>query len=301
MRSARNCPVCNSDATQAAPFLAGNIEREKLTQYSYASRKTPEFMCHHLIRCKTCDLVYADQPPSDAELAHAYHEAHYDTPDEASDAALAYIHAIQPALERLPHHRCALEIGTGTGIFLEHLRQHGFEELVGVEPSLSAILAAPEERRSWIRHDVFREEDFAPASFDLICCFMTLEHVADPRVIADAAMRLLRPGGAFVSVAHDYRSPINRLLGKRSPIIDIEHMQLFSRSSILSLYRRSGYAEIAASSFKNRYAIGYWARLLPLPEKLKAIAQRALTAARMNRLKLGLNVGNMIAIGFKSQ
>ena len=29
-------------------------------------------------RCPTCDLAYADQPPSEDEVAHAYHVADYD-------------------------------------------------------------------------------------------------------------------------------------------------------------------------------------------------------------------------------
>jgi hypothetical protein len=54
-----------------------------------------------------------------------------------------------------------------------------------------------------------------------------MEHVLDPKVIALPAFRLLRPGGAFVTVTHDHRGRLNRLLGRRSPIIDIEHLQLF--------------------------------------------------------------------------
>ncbi|RYG10453.1 MAG: class I SAM-dependent methyltransferase, partial [Burkholderiales bacterium] len=170
-------------------------------------------MCHRLMRCTVCDLVYADQPPPAQELAQAYHQAEYDSSQEANDAAAAYRVAAQQALDRLPRQTSALEIGTGTGIFLECLKQAGFEELVGVEPSSAAIQAAPEHRRAWIREGVFEESDFAPESFDLVCCFMTLEHVRDPRVIAGAAFRLLRPGGAFIAVTHDYRSPVNRLLG----------------------------------------------------------------------------------------
>ena len=43
-------------------------------------------MCHRLVQCPTCDLIYADQPPDAVELAHAYHLAEYDSADEASDA-----------------------------------------------------------------------------------------------------------------------------------------------------------------------------------------------------------------------
>ena len=256
-------------------------------------------MCHRLVLCPNCDLVYADQPPGEGELAHAYHVADYDSSEEANDAAKAYILAIQPALGRLAQRQSALEIGTGTGIFLEHLSNEGFAELVGVEPSSAAISAAPEYRQSWIHEGMFEEKNFAPESFDLICCFMTMEHVRDPDIIARAAFRLLRPGGAFVTVTHDYRSLVNRLLGKRSPIIDIEHLQLFSERSVRYLFEHAGYANVTVNSLVNAYSLRYWMRMAPLPYGLKHGISNLMSAFGIGHIKLGINVGNHITAGFK--
>ena len=300
MKEIRPCPVCQTASEKAKLFLENNIDPSKLSGFSFASRKTPEFMCHRLMRCPTCDLVYANQPPGDDVLAHAYHVAEYDSSEEANDAAAAYIRAIQPTLNKLAGRQSALEIGTGTGIFLEHLSREGFIELVGVEPSSAAIAAAPINHRAWIREGVFEEKDFLPESFDLICCFMTMEHVRDPRIIASAALRLLRPGGAFVTVTHDYGSLINRLLGKRSPIIDVEHMQLFSKASMEFLFDDVGYTNVSVKAFKNIYSIQYWLRLMPLPGGLKQSLMRFMIKIGMNHVKLGVNVGNLITAGFKN-
>ena len=299
INTSRNCPLCNTTPSESTLFVDENIDRGKLSGFSYASRKAPEYMCHRLMQCPTCDLVYADQPPTQAELAHAYHLADYDSSDEANDAASAYIKAIQPALHKLACRDSALEIGTGTGIFLEHLAQAGFRTLVGVEPSKAAISAAPDTRRGWIRQGIFDENDFAPASFDLICCFMTLEHVRDPKMIAQAALRLLRPGGVFISVAHDYRGLVNRLLGKRSPIIDIEHMQLFSRRSLRYMLENAGYSGVTVNAFTNRYSIRYWMRIAPLPLGIKRCLERLVTGVGAGRVKIGVNVGNLVTAGFK--
>src|SRR5450830_1071724 len=174
MPTSRSCPVCNTPSDQAQLFIAKNIDPELISGFSFASRKTPEYMCHQLVRCRICDLVYADTPPAVEELAQAYHTASYDSAEEANDAAMSYAEAIKPVLQALAHRGVALEIGTGTGIFLEHLKSDGFSELIGVEPSSAAIAAAPESRRIWIREGMFREQDFEPASIDLICCFMTM-------------------------------------------------------------------------------------------------------------------------------
>lgn len=258
-------------------------------------------MCHRLVKCPTCDLVYVDEPPDEDELAHAYHVADYDSSEEANDAATAYIRAIGPTLGSLGRRESALEIGAGTGVFLDHLAREGFTTLIGVEPSRAAIAAAPANRRGWIREAMFDEKDFLPGSFDLICCFMTMEHVRDPGAISRAALRLLRPGGAFVTVTHDYRSLVNRVLGKRSPIIDIEHMQLFSPPSARYLFESSNYENVTVRAFVNHYSLRYWMRLAPLPSGLKRTVSRLMTKLGIGEIKLGFNVGNLVTAGFKSR
>ncbi len=299
MNVARSCPVCLADSSGAKLVLDTNIDRNKISEFSFSSRKEPEFMCHRLVLCQDCGLVYADQPPSETELAAAYHAASYDSSEEADDAAASYIKAISPVLRSLKQRQRALEIGAGTGVFLEHLSRAGFQNLVGVEPSSAAIAAAPTHRKQWIAEGMFDESDFEPESFDLICCFMTMEHVRDPSVVAQAAFRLLRPGGAFVTVTHDYQAWINRMMGAKSPIIDIEHMQLFSEKSLRRLFVRAGLTGLTVSGFVNTYSLRYWLRLVPLPRVLKLVFSRLIEALNLGKLKLSANVGNLIFAGFK--
>jgi SAM-dependent methyltransferase len=298
MLESRPCPVCNEPAEKAELFLEENIDINRISKLTFASRKEPEFMCHRLIRCTVCDLVYASNPPNQSELAYAYHLADYDSSDEANDAARSYISAMHQIFERLTPKNRALEIGSGTGILLEMLSEKGFDELIGVEPSLAAIAASPLHRKSWLRQEIFAEENFEPESFDLICCFMTLEHMLDPMSTAAAAKRLLRPGGAFVTVTHDYRGLVNRILGERSPIIDIEHMQLFSRRSIRDLYERNGFECVQVNGFWNRYSVRYWTRLLPIRSSSKKRIIKTLELMKLANTKLKVNVGNVLSFGF---
>jgi SAM-dependent methyltransferase len=295
----RPCPICLESIDGATLFLDEHIDRTHLSEFSFASRKDPEYMRYKLVRCLTCQLVYAPSPPSQGELANAYHAAEYDSAEEANDAAKAYIRALGPILGQLTQRQKALEIGAGTGVLLELLKEQGFTDVIGVEPSTAAISAAPPQRRGWLLEGIFDETAFEPASFDLICCFMTMEHVHDPLSTALAARRLLRPGGAFVTVTHDYNSSVNRLLGSRSPIIDIEHMQIFSQKSILELFKRCDYKNISAQQFKNYYSPSYWVRLAPLPRLVKSQLRRLFAFVGIDRLKLGLKVGNTITVGFR--
>lgn len=295
----RKCPVCGASADKAVEYLRENIDESKVSRYSFASRKVPEYMSNHMVLCRVCDLVYADRPPTQEELAEAYHEASYDSSEEANDAAKAYIRAFHQFLPTGPGEISALEIGTGTAVFLQELSDFGFSELIGVEPSRAAIDAAPENRRAWIREGIFQESAFQSESFDVIACFMTLEHVRDPQTIADASFRLLKPGGIFLSVTHDYRHAVNKLLGTRSPIVDIEHMQLFSRKSIVALFESRGFTDVEACSFRNRYALSYWARLFPFPKGLKVLVNDFLNQTKIGKIKIGLNVGNTATVARK--
>lgn len=295
----RACPVCGAGADQTEPFLSDSRDDALLSASSFASRKVPEYMSHAMVRCRVCDLAYVDRPPSVDELAASYHAADYDSAEEAEDAADAYARAITPVLTKLRNRGSALEIGTGTAAFLERLSDAGFGELVGIEPSTAAIDAAPEHRKAWIREGIFEGSDFPPESFDLICCFMTLEHVQDPGALVAAAHRLLRPGGVFVGVTHNRRAWLNRLLGRRSPIVDVEHMQLFSEQSSKELLSRNGYVEIGGASFRNAYRLGYWLRLVPMSRTLKGKLTRGIRGTLLDSRRIPFNVGNYMSWGFK--
>ena len=299
MTNPRVCPVCSSAVIDSDLFQEENIDLTRISNFSFASRKIPEFMCHKLVRCRKCDLVYVCSPPASSELAQAYHVADYDSSEEAEDAADAYIKAMKPVFQNVVNKHDALEIGAGTGILLELLKKEGFINLIGVEPSAAAILAAPKYRREWLQESIFEENNFKPNSFDIICCFMTMEHVYDPGEIARSAFNLLRPGGVFVTVTHDYKSLVNKLLGKRSPIIDIEHMQLFSSKSIRYLFAKNGYEDISVRDFKNNYALKYWFRLTPFPQYFKSIMLSFMKIVGVDNIKFSINVGNIICYGFK--
>ena len=296
----RNCPICRDPAAATVPFLRDSVRDEAVTSASFASRKLPEYMSHAMVRCMQCDLAYVDLPPSQGQLADNYHAADYDSSEEAEHAADSYIKAIRPVLDSLAGRMDdALEIGTGTAAFLSRLKDAGFQNVVGVEPSISAIAHASPERRAWIREGIFEEKDYALNSFDLITCFMTLEHVREPGDLVESALRLLRPGGAFVGVTHDYRGWVNRALGTRSPIVDIEHMQLFSAKSSRALLATRGFERVEAEAFANAYRPSYWLRLMPLPEALKHNVIRLMKGGLLDATRIPFNVGNTMSWGFK--
>jgi len=143
----QTCPICESFIEDASVFMEVNIDSSKLSNFSFALRKVPEWMCNQLFRCHQCSLMYAPNLLTVDEFAQAYHEASYDNNKDINDAAKSYAHAVSSTLKNLPAKNSALEIGSGTGVFLDHLLGMGFENVVGIEPSMAAIKVAPENRQ----------------------------------------------------------------------------------------------------------------------------------------------------------
>ncbi len=296
-RGARACPTCGSTG-RTTPFVAARIDTAALGAFSYASRKMPEFFSLRLVTCDTCETIYAPEPPPEELLRHAYQDAAFDTAVEAEAAAATYDRAIFAMLPK-PWEGPALEIGCGTGALLAYLRSRGFAPVIGVEPSVAATQAAPAEVRPLIRVEPFKASLFEPASFAMIGCFQTIEHLSDPSGFVRDAFELLRPGGAVLIVAHDPRHWLNRLLGRRSPIIDIEHLQLFSRRALQALLRRAGFATGPSVALVNRYPLRYWLRLTPLPLELRRRLIDVVDRVGLGGTMISFNVGNQLAMGTK--
>lgn len=293
----RFCPVCGS--ARCVPFAEASFDKERLGSLSFASRKPPELMCLELVRCLDCDLVYAPEPLGERELASLYAAAGYDSAEESNQAAQTYGLALEPHLRRLKGRNGACEVGAGNGAFLPWLVKQGFAEVIGIEPSSCAIQAAAASDRVLLHEGMFEAKILAGKRLSLICTFMTLEHLRDPGAFVMQVFDLLEPGGMLAVVVHDWQAWPNRLLGLRSPIIDIEHMQLFCSKALRIMLEKAGFENISLESIKNRYALRYWLRLLPLPASFRRGARRFLAFGGLAERIIGLNVGNLLGIAFR--
>ena len=294
----RACPICGPNSP-ARVFSEANIDENRLGSFSYASRKAPELMHFRLMQCARCDLLYASPAPEKEALHTAYEDAAYDSGAEAQFASKTYLRHALRILGNLPDRVGALDIGAGDGAFLERLLETGFTGVEGVEPSDAPIRAAGGRVRPLLKKGIFREEDFRPGAYSLVSCFQTMEHLHDPGKMCRAALELLKPGGAFITVSHNYRSFFARLLGAKSPIFDVEHLQLFSPRSMRSLLETSGFTGVRVFQITNTYPLHYWLKIAPLGMELKTRMIAVSKSAGFGYLPLPVRGGNMFAVGYK--
>lgn len=295
----RNCPVCGAPAEKGRVHLEGNFSMEQVTSFSFSSRKFPEYMYHRYICCSRCEVLFATPVPDMERLQQLYDAADFDSGEESGYAARTYLRTLlRRGAVRAPM-ADVLDIGASDGKFLQEMHHAGFTGLVGVEPSRKPIDLAPAEIRELIIHDLFRDGMFAPETFSLVTCFQTIEHLPDPRQMLRAVHRVLKEDGLLFIVGHDYKSLCNRILGKKSPIYDIEHMQIFCPAAIRHLLQENGFHSIRVLPVVNTYPVAYWLRLAPVGNHLKSALTSFFRKPGLNNISLSLPVGNMAVFARK--
>lgn len=293
----RVCPLCGS-ANEARVFAESNIDVEALNQYAFASRKLPEYMHPRLVECG-CGLLYGNPVLSPSSLAALYRDAAFDAQSESEFASHSYAKTLAKYLDHLPDYERAIDIGAGDGAFCERLIELGFSNVVGIEPSAAPVGAARPIIRKLLRQTMFRREDFVPNSASVISTFQVLEHVPEPLEFASAALEILKPRGLLLAVVHNQRALSAKILGTKSPIYDVEHLQLFNPETARKLLERAGFERISVSPLWNRYLLQYWMRLFPFPAVIKGGSISFATKTRLGRMPISLPAGNLVLTGFK--
>ena len=294
----RRCPLCNTDAN-AMLFAQANIDQRQLDGFAFASRKIPEYMHWQLWQCAHCDLLYASPAPPPGQLAGLYQDAEFGSSREARHASRTYGRILRQILPHLPDRAGALDVGAGDGAFLGELLDAGFTDVVGIEPSRAPIETAETRVRPLIRQGLFEKGSFGPEQFTLVSCLQTIEHVCDPLGLTQEAFRILKPSGVFFLIGHNRRSFSAKVLGRRSPIFDIEHLQLFSRASLRRLMLSGGFARVDIAAVINVYPMSYWTQLFPFPGGIKRTFAGFLRKSGLGKILIPLPAGNLAAIAYK--
>ena len=285
-----NCELCGNSA---ALKFAENIDPSKYTPTTYGSRKSPELMHYSLYECKDCNFLFSESGPSATDLEKLYLGSEFDSPVEARHASETYWREIAKRGISISQ---VLDVGAGEGSFLGLCLENGAMLVEGIEPSASARSHAQNEIQEFIMLGTI-ESATPSGSFTLVTLFQTIEHLRDPLVFLAFAKASLIEGGTVALACHDYQHPVNRLLGKRSPIFDVEHLQLFSRKSVRRLLLKAGFRSVSVRRYWNRYPLSYLIKLSPLGERFDWLWRNP--GSFLHRVVVPVMLGNLFATATK--
>lgn len=135
--------------------------------------------------------------------------------------------------------RRLLDIGCGTGEFLDEARRQGWE-VCGVEVSVYAVEQA-RRRGLDVMHGSIDDFPLATEAYDCVTLWDAIEHVRDPLGVLRAAGQALRPGGILALSTGDVTSLCARLTGPRWHLFNLpEHLYFFSPAALGRLLARAG-------------------------------------------------------------
>ena len=293
--NATPCAVCDT-ADNAVEIYPANFGPDAFKPAIFSARRLPDRIHYRIVKCKTCGLVRSDPVVDSAVVADLYRHSTFDYADEVENLRRTYGYYLKE-LEKFGGGRGAiLEIGCGNGFFLEHALVQGYTDVRGVEPSAEAVTKADSSVRDRIVCDVMHPGIFEPESFHEICMFQVFDHLSHPANMLDECRRLLKNHGLLLILNHNIEALSARLLGERSPIIDLEHPYLYSPGTLARLVQGHGFFVRQSGVVRNIYSLQYLARLVPLPRRFKQTLLTILQATGIGGLSLAVPLGNFYMV-----
>ena len=297
MEIATKCPICES-LGNAVPVYPSNVDETSFSTEVFSARRLPDRRHYQWVRCKSCTLLRSD-PVLDVDLEKLYVESTFDYSTEIDGLKKTYLKLVNKALKGKSFRKSIFEVGGGNGFFLEAAKDSHFAEVTGVEPSTEAINAARADIKPHMIASMMKDGVLKENSFEVGAMFHTLDHLSDPVTTLKDCLRALEPGGVFVVAIHNERSWSARLMGERSPIIDVEHTHLYTLKSGEALFRKIGFTDVRSGAYNNHYSLAYILHLIPISRTLRKRILESFMGSVLSKIKVVLPLGNMWVAGAK--
>lgn len=249
-----NCIICKSERKQTLEEQGFRDEYLDLIDPAYQDDP------RRLAVCEDCGFVYHDPQLDERDIETLYdkfRDASFrnESPDAYFDRITSLPKAgseNQAKVEWLRVHAAEtlrgggrlLDIGCGGGVFIHTFLQNfpGWDA-AGVEPTVAFAELAGRRLARPVVAGSYRSGLFGGQRFDLISVNQVLEHVIEPvAFLADVRKDLADSGFVYLEV------PDVLDLGHLAPTHDrfmMQHLWVFSRSSLANVCRRAGYDVVA--------------------------------------------------------
>ncbi|MFB3915165.1 MAG: methyltransferase domain-containing protein [Terriglobales bacterium] len=234
----RDCPICRSSSKRTV--FAQRFEH--LGEVGLLDG-------YDVVICNSCGAAYADGIPTQAALNAYYrdlskYEYQHRQGRESGDDEQRLRDTARVIAELVPYRNSQIyEIGCANGSLLEKLKQMGYRNVCGLDPSPSCAAIAKRLYGINVHTGAIFDPSAPPASCDLVIALAVLEHIRD----LDSALRkvrnLLSPSGqAFFEVPDAVHPPVD--LDAPFQEFSTEHINYFSAISLANLVEAAGFRKI---------------------------------------------------------
>jgi SAM-dependent methyltransferase len=224
----RNCPVC------------GFTDRRVVFRQEFAAvdQATP-VTGYDVAVCERCGAAYADGIPDQTAFDRYYRDmSKYEYAQRGGEESefdsrrLALIADIVAPRVPFPDARI-LDVGCASGRLLANIRERGFTQVTGLDPSPACA----------VRTMTLREIAAYGERFDMVIMVGVLEHLRDLDSAFEQLRTLLNPSGQLYIEVPDVTAFAD---WPNAPYQDFstEHINFFSPVSLRNLMRRHGFTEV---------------------------------------------------------
>jgi SAM-dependent methyltransferase len=297
MKIQTKCAICDT-TDNSTVVLEENLSLVNLDSAVFSARRSPDQQYFRWVKCNSCSLMRSD-PVFELNLKDLYAKSTFDYSSEVMGLKRTYWKLVRRALSDVEFKKSIFEIGGGNGFFLEEAKDRGFQEILGIEPSESAISAARSDIQPYMIQDIVREGLIKKDAYEVGVMFHTLDHLPNPVAVLRICFDALEHDGVFVAAVHNANSWSAKILKQKSPIFDLEHTYLFSQTTLKKLFEKVGFRDVSTFNYSNSYSLFYLIHLMPISTRLKSTILNSRIARFLIRIRFQINLGNMAVIAYK--
>ena len=202
-----------------------------------------------IVSCETCDFTFTNPRPKDESLGDYYKSDMYISHTNSGKGLFNWMYqsvrkyAIGTKLTLLKSTTdigCHLDVGCGTGEFLNACQQAGFKT-EGVEPSKLAREQAINNYNLSVSENTNLEQ-FKDDTFDSISMWHVLEHVPNLIKTITEFKRILNKNGKIIIAVPNHKSWDASYYGEFWAAWDVPiHLWHFSKETIELLFNKNGF------------------------------------------------------------
>lgn len=193
------CPFCHSSSINKA----FSIKDYSISQETF-----------ELFKCQTCTLLFTQNPPLESNIGRYYESNQYISHSDTTKGVIAktyhWIRTFMLTKKRmiidpLCQIKKVIDIGSGTGYFLNEMKSHGFEVL-GIEKNKSARDFSIEHFKIDVRDPETLLSGTLMNTFDVATMWHVLEHIYAPKLYLTAIRNALTQNGYLIIAVPNYQS-----------------------------------------------------------------------------------------------